>query len=496
MGTGQVRWAIRFASRRRSLMMGFSSIHPPDRKDSLSGKNRLGRQTPNRGETVSQFLHSGLSRCFVAAVCGVFPAACQQIPLTVPAGTPLQLSIQKRVRIKKIGEPVKAVLVNPLFAFDTEVAPANSHVLGHVERLDPVSRQRRILSIMNGDFTPLRDPQIRFDILRLPDGKTVPLRTILTSGRGVVVHAEGKARRKGERKDTALGRVAESLKATLDSQTQELIRTIHAPDRWERLQEAGYERLPYHPQYLSAGTRISTELEQPLAFGTACLTAARISGLGVLPQGLVNAHLVSSLSSATSEAGSKIEAIVTQPSFAPDGQLLLPEGARLTGTVVRVTPARWLRRGGELRFTFQKIELPAFVNGGNREIEADGLLVGLDALRSSAVRIDSEGNTRSYEPRTRFLAPAVKLFLGAQVLDNDRNSNGQTTSKGRTMRVLAGASGFGVLGGVAAQFSHDAATSLGFYGAAWSVFTHVVARGHDVVIGPDTPLQVRFEAPR
>lgn len=493
--TGQICWATRFACQRRPLMIGFSSIHTADGKGSFSRPDRYDGQEPNQPVMASLSLRSRC-RCLILALGVVLPAACRQIPLTVPAGAPLQLSIQKRVRIKNIGEPVQAVLVQPLFAFDTEIAPANSQVLGHVARLDPVSRQKRILSIMNGDFTPLRDPQIRFDILRLPDGKSIPLRTVLTSGRGLVVHAEGKPRRKGEPKDTALGRVAEDLKAAFDSQRQELIRTIHAPDRWERLQQAGYERLPYHPQYLSAGTRISTELEQPLAFGTKCLATVRTSDLGAIPKTLVSAHLVSPVSSATSQAGSRIEAIVTEPSFSPDGRLLLPEGTRITGTMVRVSPARWLRRGGELRFTFQKIELPEFVNKGNSEIQMDGLLAGLDALRSAAVRIDSEGSTKSFEPKTRFLAPAVKLFLGAQVLDNDRNSNGQTTSKGRTMRVLAGASGFGVLGGVAAQFSHDAATGLGFYGAAWSVFVHVIARGHDVVIDPDTPIQVRFEAAR
>jgi hypothetical protein len=445
----------------------------------------------------SAFPHSRV-RCLssIVLVC-VFPVAGQEIPLRLPAGAPLQVLIHQRVPIKRVGEPVTAELLEPLFAFDKVVAPAHSQLVGRVERLDPVSRQKRILSIMNGDFTPLRDPQVRFDKLILPDGDTIPFRTVLTPGRGVVTHGASKAAAKKVRSTSLIGKAKQSVKVAWDSQRQELLRQINSPDRWQRLKQAGLERLPYHPQFLPADTRISSELEQAIEFGTETLTAEQTASIGSFPPDTVaSAHLVSRLSSASSRIGSEVEAIVSQPSYSPSGQLLLPEGTRLTGTVVRVTPARWLRRGGELRFTLQKVRLPALIDPSQREFQTAAVLAGLDALRSGAVRIDSEGNTRSYEPKSRFLAPALKLFIGAQMLDNDSRSNGQPTSANRTMRVLAGASGFGVLGSIVAQFSHDAASGLGFYGAAWSVYAHVIARGHEVVIDPDTPIQVRFETGR
>lgn len=436
--------------------------------------------------------------CFALLAIGSAPhAPGQQIELNLPAGAPLQLSIENRVSLKNVGQPVTARLLTPLFAFNTEVAPANSLVFGHVDRLNPVSRQRRILSIMNGDFTPLRDPQIRFDTLQLPSGQTMALRTALTSGRSGVFHAESPVAPKTTSNQSAVGRVKQELKEKWDSERQELIKTIHDPHKWERLQEAGYARLPYHPQYLQAGTRVSTELEQPIPFGNQALSPKETALMGTFPRdAVVDAHLISTLSSATSLMGAKVEAIVSRPYYSPEGQLLLPEGTRLTGSVMRVSAARWWRRGGELRFAFQKVQLPESVNAADHEFQAEAVLAGVDAMRSGAVRIDSEGVIKSFEPMTRFLAPAAKLFLGAQVLDNDSRSNGQPTSANRTMRVLAGASGFGVLGSVAGQFSHAAATSLGFYGAAWSVFSHVVERGHEVVIDPDTPIQIRFETAR
>jgi hypothetical protein len=109
--------------------------------------------------------------------------------------------------------------------------------------------------------------------------------------------------------------------------------------------------------------------------------------------------------------------------------------------------------------------------------------------------MDDEGGMKSVEPPTRFLAPAVQLFLGITALD-DTNNNASSQSASRVVRAFAGASGLGLVGSLAAQFSPEAATGIGFYGAAWSVFNHVVARGHSILLLPDTPLQIRFGAAR
>src|SRR3954470_10984986 len=87
------------------------------------------------------------------------------------------------------------------------------------------------------------------------------------------------------------------------------------------------------------------------------------------------------------------------------------------------------------------------------------------------------------------------MFLGVQALD-ETNNNAQSQSANRVVRTIAGASGLGLVGSIAAQFSSEAATGIGFYGAAWSVFNHVVARGHNILLVQDTPVQIRFGAAR
>src|ERR1039457_3125436 len=56
------------------------------------------------------------------------------MPLTVPAGVPLRLYLTKRVS-KRLDAPVAAKLLTPLYAFDHEVIPAGTQVLGRVRTM-------------------------------------------------------------------------------------------------------------------------------------------------------------------------------------------------------------------------------------------------------------------------------------------------------------------------------------------------------------------------
>ena len=186
-----------------------------------------------------------------------------------------------------------------------------------------------------------------------------------------------------------------------------------------------------------------------------------------------------------------MEAIVSEPLYAHD-RLLLPEGTRLIGTVVDSQAAASWRRGGKVRFSFQWMELPPGVGSSRRMYRLQAILAGVDTERISNVKVDAEGGSRSVEPLTRFLAPALKAFIGTQVFDDTQQSAPQGQGGNRTWRTLAGASGFGVVGSVASQVSRDAGTGLGFYGLGWSVFTHIVARGRNVVFAQDTPVRIRL----
>ena len=420
------------------------------------------------------------------------PASSQIVPLVLPPSTPLQVKIEKRIRIKGVGQQLAGRLVQPVFVFNKEIIPAGSEVIGHVAGLNPVNKQRRFKAILNGDFTPLRNPEIQFDLLKLPDGKMMPIKTGIASQLGVLppFGKTMEARKRNSLVGTTLGRV----RMELLNARQEIVTEINSQPKWDRLQDEAYSRLPYHPQFLPANTRFSAQLTEPLVAGIETIGARDMEQIAIpRPDTVVTARLLSTVSS-NSDTGSKVLAIVSEPFYSADHHLILPEGTRLIGTVVQAQAARWFRRSGKLRLRFQEMTLPDVIPMKNRHLTVEATIARVGAVRELRINVDDEGVMTSPAPKTRFVAPAIQMFLGVNMLDQT-NKNAQSQSANRVLRTIAGASGLGIVGSVAAQFSAEAATGIGFYGAAWSVFNHVVARGHTILLGPDTPFQIRFGAP-
>src|SRR3954469_20096769 len=65
------------------------------------------------------------------------------VPLTVDKGFPLKLVLTDKLRAK-LNEPVHAKVVEPVYAFDRQVVPAGTEVLGRVTRLEPVGKWKRV----------------------------------------------------------------------------------------------------------------------------------------------------------------------------------------------------------------------------------------------------------------------------------------------------------------------------------------------------------------
>jgi len=427
--------------------------------------------------------------CFISAV----PASSEIVPLVLPAGTPLQVKIEKRVRIKGVNQQIKCRMVHPVFVFNKEVIPAGSEVIAHVVRLSSIRGQKRFKAILNGDFTPLKSPEIQFDVLKLPDGGAMALKTGIASQWGVIAPC-GK-RMQARETNSLIGGTFERVRIQLLSVRQEIATEINSQPKWDRLQEEAYSRLPYHPQFLRANTQFSAQLMQPVNFGIEPITAREMEQAGLpAPDTVATARLLSTVGSNTN-GGSKVSVIVSEPFYSADRHLILPEGTRLTGTVVQAQPAGWFRRSGRLRLRFQQMELPEPVPMKNRQVTIRATVVRVDVIREARIKVDNEGGMKSVEPRTRFIAPAVQMFLGINVLDN-RNNTAQSQSANRAIRAIAGASGLGLVGSIASQFSSEAAAGIGLYGGVWSVFNHIVARGHNIALVQDTPLQIRFGAGR
>ncbi len=446
----------------------------------------------------------------IAAAALILPCPAQNsVPLTVPAGTPLRLYLTKRVP-EKMGEPVRAKLIEPVFAFDREVVPAGAEVSGTVVALDSLTKMQRTKAILGGDFTPLHRAEIAFKDVVLPDGRHLAVSTIETPGLGSI-YSPPRPKKNSKKAKANTGGVLGTGKSAIESQIGSAINSrthgiadiVRAPNRKEKIEEYLWSRLPYHPQWVRNGTRFDAELTAPLQFGATVLKPEELSLIGSQPpaDSIVHARLTTPLDSATSAQGDKIEAILSQPLFSPDKKLVLPAGTRLTGKVTVAQAARWFHRGGRLRFSFEGVDIPPELHPLTAEeppqLKTMATLKSAEASGTTQIKVDDEGSVKTVEHKTRFLAPALALLVASRSADNDagkaQNAGGAAGSNtgGRT---LGGISGFGVFGAAAAQLSPSVASALGYYGLGWSVYSTIVARGAEVDFQKNAALDIRFGA--
>src|SRR5205085_1141224 len=89
------------------------------------------------------------------ALVGAQPLRAQgTIELTVIAGRPLRVALDRRVRITEVGQPIEATVVQPVYAYDRIVVPIGTHVLGRISAIEPLSKPARLRAILAGDLTP------------------------------------------------------------------------------------------------------------------------------------------------------------------------------------------------------------------------------------------------------------------------------------------------------------------------------------------------------
>lgn len=435
-----------------------------------------------------------------SCIAGQLAAQDVKVPLTVDAGAPLRLYITKRLPMRP-GEPVEGKLIAPVYAFDRTVIPAGALLRGRVTTLDPVSKGRRIQAIIGGDFTPIHFARVEFTELTMPDARVLPIRTYDSEGLPTL-YSPPRPPQKAASNGGVLTRAKQQAQQQIESKTQGIIGMVRGPDKKERIEEFLVKKLPYRPQWYRRNTRFDAVLSQPLSFGTAQFPAESVKKIG-LPEGaspagdsLAHARLLTPLNSRTAVLNGPVKAVLEQPVFSPDHRLLLPEGALLTGHVRRVQRARWFHRGGQLRFTFDRVEPPGFLK--TPAIPTDRNQIQLAAAESdpaSHVKVDSEGNAKATEPKTRLLAPAIALVMANRAADNDAGRNGTTSATGNYGgRSLGGFSGFGYVGTAAAQSSKTVGAVLGYYGLGVSVFTTIVARGSEVEFPQNAVIDVRFGA--
>jgi hypothetical protein len=383
--------------------------------------------------------------------------------------------------VKKVGQPVHARIVEPVYAFDHIVVPVGSEVIGEITKIESLSNGKRTLGALNADFTPLRKVEVGFHELVLPDGRRFPLHTNVAPGSGQVIQLVTSANEKEKKNlvtDAASKKIKEA-KQQAHEQWDNAMKQLKTPGKIRRLERYGEAQLPVRRQYIPAGTVYFAELVDPLDFGSVVMTVSMASSIGTeLPQGsVVHARLVTPLSSATSKKGQDIEAVLSQPLMDGD-RLILPQGSRLKGTVKQAQPARRMKKNGQLRIAFSELVPP---DGIEQKIVST--LEAVQAGKDANVKLDSEGGAEATTSKSRYLATAMSIGLATLATGDDAH-NGAAGGSG-----VGGFKLVGIMMGVVAR-SRAFNTTMGAYGAAVSVYSHFIARGREVVFPKNTAMQI------
>src|SRR5580693_8727808 len=169
--------------------------------------------------------------------------------LVVEPGSDFRAALEKGVRLKAVGQPITAKLLEPVYAGDVLAVPAGSTIQGHVSAISTAPMRKRARRLLNGDFTPPKTAQVTFDQLVLSDGTTVPIHSDSAVGIGRVADSRylPKAERPGMR---------QKLKGATAP--------LREPNKLQRLGEAVVTSLPYHPEYIDQGTLFDTALLAPV----------------------------------------------------------------------------------------------------------------------------------------------------------------------------------------------------------------------------------------
>ncbi|HEY6128411.1 MAG TPA: hypothetical protein VIW23_09540 [Candidatus Acidoferrum sp.] len=417
------------------------------------------------------------------------PAADSVILLELPAGTVLRVAVDHKVRVGKPGQIVSARLTDPVYAFDQQVIPAGSVVSGELTEIHPITRAKKAMSYVNGNFSVVHGYDLEFDSVIFPNGEQRKIRTSVSPGIAQAVHLVAGGRK--EKKQNVAQREVHNAKAEAEGKVHDTLDEIKAPGKMQRLKDLVLAQSPYRRQYLQPGTRFYASLAEPLDFGKTTRTAEQLAQLGKNPEpdSVLHARLAEQVSSATAQRGNSIMAVLTEPLFSRDRHLVLPANSRIEGEVIKAKPARKLHHNGDLRVIFNRIETPEGVIQ-----PMQGTVEGIEADRHAGVKLDEEGGAQATERKTRYLSTGFALLMAAAASRPDVEHGTTDTAGDPSVRAGAGVSGSGITGTVISLAAKSQPVSIAFaaYGAGISVYNNFLSRGRDVVFLKDTPLEIGF----
>jgi hypothetical protein len=415
---------------------------------------------------MKSYINSIVISCSALAA-SVFLAAAQdtqppQSTIVVGAGNDLRCRLEKGLRITKSGEPIAAKLVEPVYAGTTIAIPEGSTIKGHVSSI--ASAPRRKGQILRGDFTRPRTAHVTFDNVILPDGTTVQIHTDTTIGVSDVKMAQylSKSQRPGVRQ-----------------KMKEATKPFFEPNKLQRLSQTAITSLPYHPEYLDQGTIFDATLLDSI--GTP-LPVDQGETHSLLGDSYLHVRLLTPLNSGMSADGAAIEAVVPRPYYNQDHVLLYPAGTKLEGTVTRSIAAGWMKKNGELLFSFHSAQTP---DGTTTQMITT--VAGIEAPGGQRLAVGQEGHVKATTSTlSRLRAPLSLVGPSRAVADT-------SVDKTAWSRAGEGRRGFGLLGAGAAQASASTAIGFGYFGGAMNIYDAFFARGSNVELPVNTPVFLRID---
>jgi len=406
-------------------------------------------------------------------------SAISQVPAnthTLPAGTPLPVEIEDHLPMR-VGQPIRAQLIYPVYADNVLIFPAMTIVRGTVTALRS-NHSRRVSARLRADFTPFNTPVVQFTEITLADGSTLPIASGTATDGAPIYRLVAPPPRKG-------GFIHQQWDDGLQILRDKLA-VITGPDKQDRLTQLLYSQLPYHPQRIEKYTAWTVETSEPISISPQAtdLAAADPPPIQAAPPKddtnqtwIIQAYLDEELSSASSKSGQEIRAIVAEPIYNPDHTIAVPQGATIIGAVTQAKPARSFARAGALHFDFRQLVLPT---GATQNVQAS--IAEADSASNQKLALDSEGRVKP-KPQDKLIVPFILLTLAARPLDYDHGDN--ALGKNAVASNSLGVIGF-IVGTAAGQ--RNIAAGIGYYGAAISIYERWIKRGRDVTFARGTRL--------
>jgi hypothetical protein len=383
--------------------------------------------------------------------------------VVVGSGNDLRCRLEKGLRITKPGEPITAKLVEPVYAGTTLAIPEGSTIKGHVSFVSTAPLNKRAGRLLRGDFTPPRTANVTFDHVILPDGTAVQIHTDTTVGISDMQTAQY---------------LPKSQRPGIRQKMKDAAKPLREPNKLQRLRQAAITSLPYHPEYLDQGTIFDATLLDPIRTPTPLEPAEIHPPLG---DNYLHLRLLTPLKSEMIARGAAIEAAVSRPYYNSDHVLLYPAGTKLEGTVSKADAAGWMKKNGELLFSFHSAQTP---DGTTTDMTAT--VAGIQAASSQRLAVGLEGNVRATTSLfSRLRAPLSLVGPSRAVAD-------LSVDKTAWSRAGEGRKGFGVLGAGAAQASAATAIGFGYFGGAVKIYDAFLAKGSNVELPVNTPVVLRI----